>query len=535
MRYNWHMNVVTSFVFVGQTLNTFEFKANDDFDFPPHDGGRVIFQRDQLVEEIVQKILLKKQGRKFGSYYWRAPFGSGKTVFLKLMGQALTNQGCVVYMTSGNEMDEFHKGYFNDLAKRAGDITMVLLVDEVQNNLTSKHWLDLLKGSKPRNLLVLGVGVAHLGVPAPPFDERYPENGDKFPMFFTEDDLPELSARFSKMAEVDVPELSAYFRKMLSRYDENVITEVCKSMLEFTAGHPFSFVKFMEHVVDPENYINLKNIDKYIYSKEFSTSDVYEEVIRRSFPSILEGDTQTKGVNVMLNKENPKDESDLDRLGLWSWSNDYFISPLVISELFWKHDVSADVDVEEVELKDPETMPYAQQVISAGLRDMKEEHFTNVHYQETAVENAVRFRWGFNVKACLPDVWIAPQLSEEQTGRRRKPKTDFFVNGRMDMGIALALNVDMTSLDEHLGRFDNKYKRYENGALFHLDTKNESPLVPKLKGKHPVYTFLKKENALYCNSDRVQSNVSRFLPSPPARSYSTHAVGFLKSALKRIK
>jgi hypothetical protein len=521
MRYNWRMNVVTSFVFVGPTLNTFEFKAYDDEDFPPDDGGRVIFQRDQLVEEIVQKILLKKQGRKFPSYYWRAPFGSGKTVFLKLMGQALTNQGCVVYMTSGNKMDEFPEYYFNDLAKRAGDKTMVLLIDEVQNNLTSKHWLDLLKW-KPPNLLVLGVGVANLRSVSPQFAVKYPEIGDKCPMFFTTDDLPELSAHFSKMASSPSHD-----------HENNTITEVCKNILKFTSGHPFPFVKFMEHVVDPENNIDLENIDRYIYSKEFSTSEAYKEVSDRCFSSI-DGETLTKGVNVMLNEGDPGDKSDLEKVGLWS--NGHFISPLVINQLFRNHNF--DIEGEKIELKDPETVPYAQQVISAGLRDMKEEHFKDAHYQKTAVENAVGFRWGFNLQACVSALWVAPQprtMFEEQTGPGRKPVIDFAFNGRMDMGIELALNVNMTSLVEHLERFDNKYKRYKTGAVFHLDTENESVLVPELKGKQPVYTFLKTENALYCNSERVQSNVSRFLKSPPARAYSTHAVGFLKSALKRIK
>jgi hypothetical protein len=517
MRYNWRMNVVTSFVFVGQTLNTFEFKTKDIVDFPPHDGGRVIFQRDQLVEEIVQKILQKQDG-EFPSYYWRAPFGSGKTVFLKLMGQALASRGCVVYMTSGMKMDHFPEYYFNDLAKRAGDKTMVLLIDEVQSNLTSQHWLDLVKGSKPPNLLLLGVGVASLIFDSPQFDKKYPKRGDKFPMFFTEDDLPELSAHFSKMA---------------SPSHENTITEVCKNILKFTAGHPFPFVKFMEHVVDPENNIDLENIDKYIYSKEFSTSKAYKKVSARCFSS-LNGVILTKGVNMMLNKGDPGDPLDMEKLGLWS--NGHFTSPLVSSELFRNHNF--DIDGEKVELKDPETMPYAQQVISAGLRDMEEEHFMDAHYQKTAVENAVGFRWGFNLKACVPALWVAPQPRtkyEEQTGPGRKPVIDFAFNGRMDMGIELALDVNMTSLVEHLGRFDNKYKRYKTGAVFHLDTKNESPVVPELDGKQPVYTFLKKENALYCNSNLVQSNVSRFLKSPPARSYSTHAVGFLKSALKRIK
>lgn len=240
---------------------------------------------------------------------------------------------------------------------------------------------------------------------------------------------------------------------------------------------------------------------------------------------------------MMLYKRDPGDQYDLEKLGLWN--GDYFISPLVTSEVFLKHNITK-VSEEKFSLDDSLKTPYAEQVICAGLRDMGEEHFMDAHYNIVAVENAVGAHWAFNLKAALPNVWIAPQartMNKEKPGPGCKPHIDFFINGRLNMGIEIALNVGKESLTEHLERFNNKYKRYDKtGVLLHFDTKNDAPLVWKWEGKIPVYTFLKKRNELFCNSTLVRPNVSRNLPSPPARAYSTRAaLGCFKIALKHLK
>ena len=87
-------------------------------------------------------------------------------------------------MIVGDEWDDYRKGFFSELAEEAGDRTVVLMVDEVQDNMTSqKHWSLLLKGSKPANILVLGVGFPPLDGFPPQFDKKYPRNDEVFPMF----------------------------------------------------------------------------------------------------------------------------------------------------------------------------------------------------------------------------------------------------------------------------------------------------------------------------------------------------------------
>jgi hypothetical protein len=522
---NWRTVIVLSLIngrmFAAKTLEKFEYLIDSTQDFPLHDGGKVIFKRVWFIKKTANLVLDKKYG-KFDSHYWRAPVGSGKTVFLKLMGRELESRGCDVYMTNGNEMDDYDKEYFPYLAGEAGDKTVVLLIDEVQNNLTSKHWLRLLKGKKPPNLLVLGVGIPRLDYASPQFDNKYPEEGEHFPMFFMDDDLPELCDIFN----TTLP------------HSEDVTAEVCEKMLTFTAGHTFPFVKFVAHLLDPHNEIDVANIDidNYISTEKFRTSEVYIEVRKRCFV-YLSGTILTQATNLLLAKGNIGDKSDLERLGVWS--QDYFISPLLASEVFLKAPLTSNPVENVITLDDTQKTSYAQQVICAGLRDMTEEHFKDAHYDQIAVENAVGFQWGFNVKSAFTNIWISPQtrtMYEEHKGPGRKPIIDFFLNGRLNMGIELVLNVDKTSLAEHAGRFELKYKRYnKTGAVLHFDTKNEDLSTHTSEGKIPVYTFVKKRNELFCGLRSVKTNVSKYLMTPPSRSYSTFAVGRLSKVLKGLK
>ena len=207
----------------------FEYSVDEFKSFPDHDGGNVIIQRNWLIEKYSNMVLTKSDS-KFKSFCWRAPVGSGKTVFLKLIGNELQLRGCDVYYVVAGNLDRYRLDYFLDLAEEANGKTVVLLVDDVQNNIKSGHWNALLKGSKPANLLVIGVGSPSLGIFPPQFDQMFPGRGEIFPMFFTHDDLPELIAHFGKNVH----------------YSSDVIINVCKILLKFTSGHCFPFVTFMQ-------------------------------------------------------------------------------------------------------------------------------------------------------------------------------------------------------------------------------------------------------------------------------------------------
>jgi hypothetical protein len=485
-------------------LKRFEYLVQNDVEFPWHGGGNVVFDRDWFIHETCNMVL-KKSSSRYKSYYWRAPVGSGKTVFLKVLGRELQSRGCDVYMTLARLLDRFDEGYFTKLAGEAGDKTVVLLIDEVQNDVKSFQWNALLKDVKPSNLLVLGVGVPYLEVPSPQFDCKFPSSADDaFPTF---------------LCSKDLPEVCSYFENKYSRSSE-VTTEVLERLLEFTAGHLFPFVMFAQHVLDHRNEINLINIEAYLSSEEFRSSETYNQVRERCF-DFVKSKTIEKAENLLLNKGSVENKQALRKLSLWLGNR--FVSPLLTTEVFLNSDI--DFLIDKITLDETEKTPYAQQIILAGLRDMTEEDFKDVHFERVAVENAIGFKWAINLKSVLPNVWISPQVRTkyaEHAGRGAKPLIDFYFNGRMNLGIELALNLKFdgkSGIRSHLERFDKDYARYEkNGVVLHFDT-NTSDAPDKNEAR--LYTFLKKRNELYRGSSLIQSNVAINLQSPPVRSYST--------------
>ena len=501
-------------------------------DFPLHGGGKVVFHRDLFIKKTATLVLDKKESSRYRSHYWRATAGAGKTVFLKLMGRELQKRGCDVYMITGPLMDKYDEGYFSNLAKEGGDKTVVLMVDEVQKNLTSWHWDAVLKGSQPANLLVLGVGLPQLDGYSPQFDDKYPVEGDLFPMFLTLDDLPEVCLHFNKSTS----------------QTEEITARVCERLLEFTAGHLFPFIAFVRHLLDPDSKINLTDIgiDKYLASKEFSDSATFGEVRNRCF-GFMKYSLLTSAEKVLFKIGGAGDKEALEKFGVLN--EDAFVSPLLIGHVFSKIKVPRSLHATTMD-RSKET-PYAQQIICAGLRDMNEEDFKDAHYEMDAVENAVGFKWGYNVKAVLGDVWVAPQvrtMNKDHKGRGPKPVIDFFFNGRYNIVIELALNLKADGVQEHVARFDNYYSRYDSvpgaeftGAVFHIQTENDHPVIDMKepyntpKYKNYVYTFVKRRNALFRGSSLVKSNVSKWLSISPVKSYSTFALGFLRRVVKGLK
>ena len=161
---------------------------------------------------------------------------------------------------------------------------------------------------------------------------------------------------------------------------------------------------------------------------------------------------------------------------------------------------------EKVELVDSKIIPYAQQVICAGLRDMTEQDFLD--FSNIAVENAIGFRWGYNVRCTLPNVWIGPQIRMEDfddKGIRKRGLLDFLFIGRLNLGIELILNSTDGTLKSHLNRFDAAYKAIRgNGFVFDIQTRKDT-ISEDVDDR--VYTFLKTRNELYRGNKMIQRNV----------------------------
>lgn len=486
----------------------------------------MIFERREFITQVADQVLTKNVEGKFQSHYWSAPFGSGKSVFLQLIGRELQKRDCEVYLVPmAEDLNAYPKTFFPQLAREAGDKTVVLLIDEVQSNLNTGHWIPLLK-VPPANLLVLGVGLIRVDDSSPQFGTKFPNGGELFPIFLNESDLPEVQDKFSKL----YPDLT-----------QSIRDEVCEKILEYTAGHIFPFVTIVEHVLQ-KNRKEIVDLDRYLSSKEFLDSALFTRIKRRCFES-LNSDTFTfKNIgNYLLGKNKLSYDKDLQKFGVVR--SGLFTSPLMTNYIF-RNIPSALVD-NKIALDDSGKTPHAEQIICAGLRNMKEEDFQDPNFvPRPPVENAIGFRWGQYVRGTYPNLFFAFQsrtMTDAHFGPGAKPTIDFVFNGTLNLGIEILLNGNSKSVEEHLSRFDGKYKRYkENGIIFHIDTMKSEPTIQLEEpyqsddAKNRIYTFLKKRNVLYRGSTLVKSSVCKNLPTPPTptRSFSTFAFSHLRRVVK---
>ncbi len=480
-------------------VTPFEFSASSSMNFPNSGCGNAMFKREWFINDIADMVLVKNGENKYDSYYWRAPAASGKTVFLNLIGRKLQDRGCVVYLLDTSaELEVFKKYYFHQLARDAGDKTVVLMVDEVQNNIYSRIWTEILRERRPNNLLVLGVGIPQMILPSPQFTHKFPEEGKLFPMFLTNRDLPEV---------VD------FFRSQSSPSGGN-ITKVCDEILQYTNGHLYPFVKIMEHILSSSTKIE-GDIGLYLSSQEFRNSSAYANIKGRcSFaPYMLD-----PALRILTNKGSAGDFETLEKLGILV--DEVFISQFVLNEVFLR--MKGPIKVDKFLLDESKGISVnSELIIYTGLRYLVAEDFKDINPDYHAVENAISMKWGCNIMRTIDNIKMyfqARTMYEEHTGRGAKPLIDFVFNGRLDLGIEIAVDLNADGVKEHLQRFDHKYATLKkNGIVLHIDTVQSQPVVIKSLGKDSndkIYTFIASRNELYRGSELIRSKVCDALAAP---------------------
>jgi hypothetical protein len=483
--------------------------------FPRNGGGTVIFQRREFIKNTVDMMLTKDDEDCFLSYYWRAPRGSGKTVFLKLVGKELEARDCdVYYFSTAAKLSSYSEGIFSQCAEKAGEKTVALLIDEVPELPHSIHWVDLLK-SPPENLLVVGVGVPGDTSISGNFEKSFPDQG-VFPMFLNENDLPEILS---------------FFKIRYPHIDESIVGSVCGAVLNYTGGHLYPFVKFAVHLFDKNDETILNDPSFFFSSEEFQKSSTSSEVHNRCFKNISIAPLLTQAERILLGNAQSGDEVALERQSLYNPITNRFVSPLLISQLL-QSIKSKSRDTPQKLLDDTEQIPYVEQIICAGLGEMVEDDFLDALSRKVAVEDAISFRWGTKVLKSLSNVWLSAQARMEKGGLMNpgaQPRIDFIFNGKLNLGIEVALNQSKKGVQEHLSRFVDKYKKLQDrGYVFHIDTKR-SVVVTK---SDKVYTFLKKENALYRGTSLCKRGAAPKIRTPPERQFSTLAYRCLRGVGK---
>jgi len=91
-------------------------------------------------------------GVNMTSFYFRAPKGSRKTLFLFELGKLFQADHEVFYFENAKRLDEFPKHVYEDLDKFAKEKRVVLLVDEAVG-FEVVSWTVLLRGVK--NIIIV--------------------------------------------------------------------------------------------------------------------------------------------------------------------------------------------------------------------------------------------------------------------------------------------------------------------------------------------------------------------------------------------
>lgn len=504
-------------------------------DFPPSNGGTVLFSRSALVKRTVDMFVTRDvDTNKYSNYYFRHAAGTGKTVLLKLFGKELQRRGYIVYLVIASDMEEYPSDFFLNMAARHAQEgkQVALLVDEVQRNVNSKHW-NLLKIC-PSNLLVIGTGISDT-TNTPQFLDKFPSGHRPAIGPLTDDDMPEVLNYFIPKC-ADDPEW---------QLKSKALTEVRVA----TGGQLYPFVMITRHLMKLEQAQHLHNVSAYLTSENFYKSEDYSKVCKRCFglsDSLLEA-----LVRILRN----------ERLQ-WSALDDVYksgyihgrnvLSPLLIQEVFRQQVQDLQVAF-PLKLDLSGKIPLEEQIIAAGLTNMKPADFEELNFaQLTTHETGLAFRWGFQAAAALKgQVWLSPEVvTDPKVGEFvAKPTIDFVANGRHNLGFQLAKDRCVSDMLEKLGKIDKDgvYGRRHNCCLFHFVFKGDMKDAVNQIEKYPtdqqqrVYTFVKHYNSLLCGTKVVRSAVVSSLPAPmtapgvgQARMFSTVAWRVVRSLGRRF-
>jgi len=231
------------------------------------------------------------------------------------------------------------------------------------------------------------------------------------------------------------------------------------------------------------------------------------------------------------------------QLGFWNSEGPrgQFISSLVYNHYI--KFVASQQQLPETTLID-EDKPWlesAQEIVIAGLRNMKEEQFVEVNFVH--YEDMIGASSGINVNRAFSNLYMIGQQTITTTtgGRGQKPTVDWYFNGRLKLAVELVRmrtryplpSATITALNNHFAKFEGgEYSEWnERYVILHFQMTGKELLFPTLrvvekvkekgkeKGKekelnHQLFTFVYQTNTLYHGGEVVKRNVVRYLRTP---------------------
>jgi len=491
----------------GKSIPSFQWDPESE-DFPYDGPGQVLFQRriqdnQSFFKQQADFILERK-----GSHYYRGAPGSGKTVFLKMLGKELQDRGCLVYFISNaGELVEHAREEYIQLSKLGKVQTVVILVDEVHKAPNSPRWTPLLRELK-KDLIVIGVGIKRVGItdPSPDFRVKHPATE----MLLTQADLPQLIEHWSG-----------------ERHPEEVVHPVCECLLEFTGGHLYPFTHLAEYLFnqDQVSLLSMKDILQHLRSDEFSTHEVMVNIKRRCFEGTTHVPLLTAARKVFLldvfkGSDFRELVEPLEAMAFWDNKANWFISDLLTCHLYTlvtKEDTNKDAIFVD-EKNDWEST--AEDLVIHGLTNMEQKDFEDPTSANFRFENGLGILWGYHVGCAFKNLYASPQT---QVSHHSPSTVDWYFDSRLNMAVELIRNGRPGGLQERHG-LNSKFQKFSKGGLYsqweryivlNFEMEKKDPTMPTIEyNPDRLYTFVFQTNSLYRGKVLIKNNVVRALGVP---------------------
>jgi hypothetical protein len=540
---------------VSDLVISFEFPSvNNSKLFPLNGIGSKLLDREKLVSRAVQSIRDHRV-----PHFYRGPAGSGKTVFLQLLGRKLKEHGDVYWISNARDLEKLDSDkIFKEMAARAAHQKrdVFLLIDEVHVNPNSGRWTYLLK-NHALNFITIGVGISQCEGVSVAFTKKFPSAVNR-----SDDGC-------TMMMPADMNDEIEYWCDQGSDISPESVGIICKWVHHYTSGHFFPMFKFMEHAFSADGpftkgdrstdgliHVKETDVSQYFCGEAFSLSVTYVDIMDRCFTSLPLSLCQA-AARMFAGSLSEADIVLFDRVGFWSINRKSFFSDLLTSCLFHKTAELSPLKtnlvpftINNVEVHPPfrvadsgptmniNSLDY---VIAVGLRFMDIDDFLEPTNMNSKYENSLGFSWASRIKAAISDVYMSfqTQVIPDRTTSGANPQVDMFFNGRLNTHVELSRNATSAVLTSKFERFaetrvvdckeykigsPGPYSQWDNYAIVNFVVSDKQELVMPSNKRYnddvytdKLYTFIKSTNTLYRGKKVISVNVVASLPSSPYR------------------
>jgi hypothetical protein len=318
----------------------------------------------------------------------------------------------VYYFSHISHLDKFNDNDYLDYIDKNATIgkKYFVLVDEVQAKMQSGALNKLIKDIQ--NIKTIACGVPMINVDTSIFSQKFEPKDLLF-----------------KKAELNNDDLIKYNKDLLMKNatltDENasdIVKHVMESILEFTGGHTYPFLKLCE--ISFSKYYS-KCVDKsildYIRSAEFLDTEDFKSICTRCYNN-LKNDVEIRAaaINIIQNGidyyRNYLEFLMLDKVGLLNPESTKLLSPFITNSIFhWvkpselDYYIPGDIDIVTSE-NDPnyetelnKRKKAVEKIIILGLLELKESQLNMCNIDSTKIdiskhEDSISIAFGLGIK-----------------------------------------------------------------------------------------------------------------------------------------